>query len=49
MKNTIIFVAAAIATFALVVLGGFAIYLNFLKKEADDEALTASDSSAELE
>ena len=40
MKNTIIFITAAIATFAFVVLGGFILYLNFIKDEADDQGLT---------
>lgn len=44
MKNTIIFIGAAFATVTLVVLGGFAIYLNFLKKDSDDTDLVDSDN-----
>ncbi len=47
MKNTIIFISAAVATFSLVVLGGFVIYLNFLKKE--EPAVTGPGIADELD
>ena len=45
MKNTIIFISAAIATFTLVLLGGFVIYLNFLKKGTNEKELDVTSKS----